>query len=741
MVSPNVINGLALLRRGSFRAAAEVLSSEPPTSTSYALAQGNLAQALIPLGLYPEAEAANKIALDGIGATADECLPPTWVQFFRNRGEILIRLQRRDTALQVLADAARFAIEQLESLELIDAIRKDVDLELANVYNAHASALTHAHEHFDALKMYFRARAIYDSYPGPNHGHAECLTNMAHSYMARGKRIEAELALQEARQLASALGASEQLHRIELAIIKNDSSLMSASEIAASVRNAAADALALDCIETAYIRFGIGAQLLLERTDSDALALAERFVDDAKQLEPGLSGAHSVAAVLTFTEADAAQKRGDVSRAIDALERGAYRWARHYLGMRSLDDLRQLSRDVGDHFRVLARLLLDNRQIDRALYFLELGRAVGHCMLVDGGYARSVLQSAVAASDEQEAAATAIAAVRATVPPGQVALVIAPLPPALVCFIVDASEGTQVVSLPFPHTEVAQTRLMDDSVLIPDRLSRSNNPRSEIPGELLQFGAMIVEAIGVARSVCALVPQAFLHSVPWRGVLRESGLSWQRMPCAIEFNLLLRLANDRVSASVSASQQCIGLGFGSATDGVRTYDFVAEAADFVRHYGGTLLTSCDSTALRYALSQDAIVILSCHGTARKTHGDVRLALSLEDGVALDVETFPSRVRAPVVILSACESGVYLTDRGDYPVGGAPTLLQRGARYCIGARFRIRAPFAQAYIRELSQRTRLSEDLRTAHASVLESLSLQGWDAWRDLSCIELFGGP
>ncbi len=79
--------------------------------------------------------------------------------------------------------------------------------------------------------------------------------------------------------------------------------------------------------------------------------------------------------------------------------------------------------------------------------------------------------------------------------------------------------------------------------------------------------------------------------------------------------------------------------------------------------------------------------------------------------------------------------------GDFPIGILPLLLRAGARYCIGARFRIGAEFAAKFIRELGVKLAQGLEVSKAFSETSDALEKNGADLWRDLACIELIGGP
>ena len=103
----------------------------------------------------------------------------------------------------------------------------------------------------------------------------------------------------------------------------------------------------------------------------------------------------------------------------------------------------------------------------------------------------------------------------------------------------------------------------------------------------------------------------------------------------------------------------------------------------------------------------------------------------------DDQVVPRVVQSVLVILSACESGVYEMAWGDEPAGAAPLLLHRGARFCIGTRFPIGVMFAGRFFPRLMERLAGGEDLVTSFWVALSYSEQTGADRWKDIACPEL----
>ncbi len=81
---------------------------------------------------------------------------------------------------------------------------------------------------------------------------------------------------------------------------------------------------------------------------------------------------------------------------------------------------------------------------------------------------------------------------------------------------------------------------------------------------------------------------------------------------------------------------------------------------------GKFIGGARSTDLRNALSQDATILISCHGMVHASERLKMLSFDLKDGPFQISEFIPESILSSLVILSACHSGVYEMAEGDYP---------------------------------------------------------------------------
>jgi hypothetical protein len=171
-----------------------------------------------------------------------------------------------------------------------------------------------------------------------------------------------------------------------------------------------------------------------------------------------------------------------------------------------------------------------------------------------------------------------------------------------------------------------------------------------------------------------------------------------------------------------------------------------EARAFAREFGGrgSAIMNCSSLDFVHALQTGSVVLVSCHGDVDAPDRNLsnldagELILTLSDGAQRVRMLIPDNVIAPLVILSACESGVYRMGRGDFPIGAAPELIRAGAQDCIGTRFPILTHFAASFFPALGRELAAGTPIALAFAKTNEAHESR-FDLWRDLACVELVG--
>jgi tetratricopeptide (TPR) repeat protein len=208
-VTQNYFRGMRAMESGSLDDARAILLAEPSTSPCYGLARGNAALCLLRLQRFGEAEAELRATL-GLLPLPTPDHPPSWVQFARNLGEALVGQGRCAEALAVFNSAGLLANELVEQHP---EYAPDIELEKGHAFNSWASAHLHLKQLPVAIELFRAALEIYQRHRDNAVGLAETLTNYAIALTQEGRSVDADLALQEAEQLAAGRGDSDQVNR------------------------------------------------------------------------------------------------------------------------------------------------------------------------------------------------------------------------------------------------------------------------------------------------------------------------------------------------------------------------------------------------------------------------------------------------------------------------------------------------------------------------------------------------
>jgi len=281
--------GMVALGEGRLANAVEILSAEPNTSPCHSLARGNLGLALLRLERFQEAEAELLKALSEV-ARDGGAHPPSSVQFARHLGDAVAGQGRRAEALPVFNNAGNLATRLMADYPEMAA---EIELEKAHAFNSWGCALLHLGSYDAAIDVFRSARDIYRKYEGREPvGRAETLTNFAQVLRHMARDTEAELALQEALAIAEAVGHTDQIRRIQIALAQLDSPLVDPTKIYETTISAAVEAQLQGRYSTAYLRRCVCAELAADRGDTpvglDAVAKALELEHrlDSQDLNP-----------------------------------------------------------------------------------------------------------------------------------------------------------------------------------------------------------------------------------------------------------------------------------------------------------------------------------------------------------------------------------------------------------------------------------------------------------------------
>ncbi len=726
----NYVRGMAAYEEGQLNQCIRILEAEPANSPCFGLALGNSALAYLRKGNAPAAEDMARRALEEIGRNGCPH-PPSHVQFLRHYGEALCQQGQWNDALNILDQALALADRLAHEHPRFESA---FDIQRADTHNSLGNTRLHYRAWGAAIDCYQDARTIYERHRAESAwALAYTLTNLGLVWNVTGQHYRAESALMEARGIIDAVGDLDQQRRIDIALIQLGSAAIPPDQRLPIIRRAA-EAVAEDSqTALAFTRFCIGAEIAEK---DGAVDEGFRMLADARALLPLLQWDDFGAPRLVNVEAGLMEQAGRSSdQIICLLVAGAALWYNRITQPLPPEDFNAVSSSLHDHFRRLARHLLNRGRSEESLLAFETGRALGYAVEVDVGFIQRVLHHSPFATDGSSIDLTLIREAQASIALGEVAIVVCALPPDVVAFLVERDRVTHV-SLALPEGHDAIDTFTSDIKKIPGKLEGQEGSAA-IPGILHDLGRVIADRID-GRLVRALYPYAFFHAVPWRAVLRANGVDWQRMPFAVGFGLLMR---DEVTTLTADGMRVTALGHGASRRGL---DFTDENRAFARHFGERALVSapCSEDMLRNALASDEIVFLSSHGEAEQMDGDVRLMLLLADTTGQTVriaaeQVVPLVVRSPYVILCACYSGAYQMAWGDYPVGGAPLIVRRGAKFCLCTRFAVNSEFTASFFDDMGSRLAAGADFVTAFIASLASHDGDESHLWENLACLEL----
>jgi hypothetical protein len=579
--------------------------------------------------------------------------------------------------------------------------------------------------------LLIQARDLFRNYSGDDRtGHAEVLTNLSIALDAMGKTTAAGLALEEAMDILIQTEDYDQLYRVLVTAADMGSNLVDADRVSELIEGCAEEALHAQRLGTAYVRYCKGISIVVKNGGS--IEVAQRMIRCARDLENRLAPLEPNVPKLRFLEALVLRLAGEpLTRTISVLIEGAHHWHKRIAAPLVPADFLTAASDLHMHFRTLAGDLIAEGRLEEALAAFDAGRGLGYAVEVDRTiHARMIAQNPFAA-DGIAVDTTLLRSVQQAMGSDEVGVVLAVIPPRLIAFVVDR-DRVDCVAVDVPSTPKDLEKLSSECIMSPQRLAEGVGSRA-IPPPVLGLARGIAKAIDT-RVVTAFVPYDALHTIPWRAVLRHCGLQWHQLPFALGFHLTLRRRD--ASKHVVAGRPVIALGCGTAG----AVDLQEEASAFAAAFGvfGNTVLGATAAGVRRSLQANAVILLSCHGKSINQIGDLQLELS--DGSALIGDVFPVTVSSPLVILSACESGVYSMAWSDFPIGAAPILIRRGAECVICARFPLKAIFAAKYFSSYAQSLAAGSTIGVAFTATLKECDETGADLWRDLACLELIGG-
>lgn len=706
------------------------LLQEPADSSCYPFAQGNAAMILLEQG---DTKRAAELAFAAVTYFDKHgcSYAPSCVQFLR-------------TLASAHADQGHYAQshEWFEEVCVIaDELCKDQQAltEATQTEKAHAlvswgNALSNLRQYREAIERYEQAREIYNKYPSGNRaGVPQALTNLAIAAGQVNNLLRADLALREAKEVAEAQRDSDQVHRILVCAVQIGSGIVEEEKRFSVLVDAAEAAAREGFLPTAIRRFAIAAQYKLDKGNAaERMALIER----AKELARGIPSNLPDKCKLYETEAQVRDERGDSpSDILSCLLEGARAWHKLYAQNLHQLDAYNLGRDIHFHFRRTADVLMRLGRAEEALVAFEAGRALAHIRQADPGFIDDFLKQEIFPPDAVRVDLTMLRRIQVSLSSGRVVISCINVPREFVFYAIRKD------SIRFGRFHIADTQEETDKItheLVETRYELEKGREADaISAPAREMAKMICDLAG-KDAIHRFVPYGPLHPVPWRMLLKQTGLSWTQVGFATTY-ALLPLAAPLAPPDLSKGP-VVCLGF----DPKGHPAFREEPEQVAAIFGnrGQFVDPCTEENVRAALESATLLDLSCHGVAQNPHADVELVLRLAKpgDPYRDVPLLlfcPERVNPALVILSACYSGVYNMAVGDFPVGGAPVLLQRGVRFCVVMRFPVNANFARDFVIEMTKLIAANTPVEVAFLKALEIMEGRGFRTWSNLACIEL----
>jgi tetratricopeptide (TPR) repeat protein len=731
-ITKNYALGMEAIRKNLLEDAIGILQYEPEDSPCYAMALGNCALAHFRIGHFQQAEKLSNIAIALIKVRGCPYLP-SYVQFSRNLGDILAHQGRYIEAIHIFNQTCHLA-DELTHKDVPHEEIKAIEIEKAHIMNSWGATLINIGGWSGAKDCLKLARSTYLKYGYLNNaGGAEVLTNLSIALRNMNDKIGAELSLKEALDIVETTKDEDQIYRIKLSLIQLRSKIIPKDDYYSTIESAADYSIKEGRYSIAHLRLCIGATLIFELNDIDNVTIGLDMLERAKSLECHMDSRNPNIAKLRLAYANLLEiNKTDHKDISEVLIEGAYLWYESISAPILNDDFDIAADSLHDHFRLLAHYLIEEGRIDEALLAFEAGRALSYSKEVDENFLSKTINENPFSIDGKSINKTILHKTQNTLDSSDVIIVLSIVPPETVVFLV-YKDHVDHLSFGLPKDSGKVERLFEDIKKVPIRLSNNLGEKS-IPDFLHDIARQISSQIG-NKNIVGLIPYSVLHLVPWRALFYYCGIKWDKLTFSISFSFLLR-AGEEVNCNYVKNSIC-ALGYGTAD----SINLENEARDFAEEFEkrGEFIPNATKHDVLLALLHDKILLISCHGKAIESDGETQLELELADGICILEDCVHGKISSPLVILSACESGVYSMAWSDYPSGAAPFLIKSGVRYCIGTRFPIKATFAANFFKILARYLSMSGIINVSFTNSLDQTLNEGADLWADIACLEIIG--
>ncbi|MBE7557123.1 MAG: CHAT domain-containing protein [Anaerolineales bacterium] len=198
-----------------------------------------------------------------------------------------------------------------------------------------------------------------------------------------------------------------------------------------------------------------------------------------------------------------------------------------------------------------------------------------------------------------------------------------------------------------------------------------------------------VEEMTIARR-CYIIPHGPLHHVPFEALIEAAE---EELPLVISYTpsatLLARHAPLPTSSAVLGVNGCLAIGYNSNETG-RSLSYTEPEAKMVAQLmGGRAWVGSQPKLeqLQPSVSQQRWLHFACHGSFNHEH-PLESYLEIAEGERLTAFAVLERwqLKAELVVLSACHTGVSRVLRGDEPFGLIRAFLTAGAKAMLVSRW-------------------------------------------------------
>lgn len=704
-----------------------------------AIARGNRGIILWMRERYPEALAEFDAAIGALVVPGRQ--PGTaGLQFIRQRSDVYQDLAQYEAAFDGYARAIELARElhtapDAGSSPQAAAIAQRALLEEAYALNSVGALRLKLHEPEAAEAVLKNAIHILEVHGGMDPvGLVAAYINHSQALRELGDTQAALHDLEEARTLAVDRNDRREVARIDalaahLHLLRGNRALG-----LALVEDGIAFSEAVGEQGTALNRRTMVAQQLLGLSPPDVAAAADQ-IDQARRLVRP-EGSPLFLAQFFNTAANVASRRGDAEGELGDLRQSWTLWARVIEGQLGPEVRATVATESLDIVQRLVVAQLRRGEVAAALDVWEAGRAAGLRARLGGGTdngqgpgscpaaALMGLVARPAASSElidwvkrrSQHRRTAVAAILYAADAFHA--------------IVITSEG-ELISRQAPAPADAYIKAVEDfhEALPAEGDSPMPYALEGIAHGIDAFIRPLLADVGKTVDHLVVMPTFALWNIPWSAMLADL-----KVPVSIALSGTWLVRQPEAPATY-ADVPFATIGCGTAG----SIDLAAESRQVAGLTSAKLVVDGEATteALADLLSEAGAVHVSAHGLWKQEAPNLS-SIALSDG-DLTVERILSlRVRAPLVILSACDGGRSHVAPNDDVMGLAAALLAAGAQAVVSALWPVDATAAATFVAALVKALREGKDAIEA-AREARLATQKAFDEWKDWGAFEVFG--